>query len=123
MSVRTPASLLWLKPKHLIPIKLASSILPVRILTLIGGCFLAGLIQATGAPVTIRMSTQWPLASTNGLSFLHFKDRLEAESKGDIHVEVYDNAKLYGDTAIAEAVSSGEVDMGFVSLSRYAAVI
>jgi C4-dicarboxylate-binding protein DctP len=79
--------------------------------------------QATGAPITIRISTQWPLANSNNLSFVHFKERLEAESKGDIRVEIYDNAKLYGDNTVAEAVRSGAVEMGFVSLTRYAAIV
>jgi C4-dicarboxylate-binding protein DctP len=79
--------------------------------------------QATGAPITIRISTMWPLSHANNLTFLHFKERLEAESNGDIHVEIYDSAKLYGDTTVAEAVRSGAVDMGYVSLSRYAATV
>src|SRR5215471_11856897 len=84
---------------------------------------LSGHLQAASASLTIRISTMWPLSHSNNLSFLHFKERLEAESKGDIHVDIYDSAKLYGDTTIAEAVSFGAVDMGYVSLSRYAATI
>jgi C4-dicarboxylate-binding protein DctP len=84
---------------------------------------MAGQSQGTGAPITIRISTMWPLTSSNSISFLHFKARLEAESKGEIHVEIHDSAKLYGDSTIAAAVSSGAVDMGYVSLSRYAGTI
>jgi hypothetical protein len=90
-------------------------------------CLLVFLIpappQAAAASITIRISTQWPLPSSNNFSFLHFKERVEAESKGDIRVEIYDNAKLYGDSTVAEAISSGAVEMGFVTLSRYAAMI
>jgi C4-dicarboxylate-binding protein DctP len=84
---------------------------------------MASHMQAAGAPLTIRISTQWPLDNSNNHSFLHFKERLEAESKGEIHVEIYDSAKLYGDSAVAEAVSSGAVEMGYVSLPRYAAKV
>jgi C4-dicarboxylate-binding protein DctP len=79
--------------------------------------------QAAAAPITIRISTQWPLGNSNNFSFLHFKEKVEAESNGDIRVEIYDNAKLYGDNTVAEAVRSGAVEMGFVTLSRYAAMI
>jgi C4-dicarboxylate-binding protein DctP len=84
---------------------------------------MTGHLRAADAPITIRISTLWPLDNSYNHSFLHFKDRLEAESKGDIHVEIYDSAKLYGDSAVAEAVSSGAVEMGYVSLPRYAAKI
>jgi TRAP-type C4-dicarboxylate transport system substrate-binding protein len=79
--------------------------------------------HAADAPVTIRVSTQWPLVNPSNLPFIHFKERVEAESHGSIRVEIYDAAKLYGDSAIAEAVSSGAVEMGYVNLSRYAAII
>ena len=78
---------------------------------------------ASDALVTVRVSTQWPLANASNLTFLHFKQRVEAESKGGIHVEIYDAATLYGDSEVAEAISSGAVEMGFVSLSRYAPII
>jgi C4-dicarboxylate-binding protein DctP len=78
-------------------------------------------VYASDAPVTIRISTQNPTQSN--LTFIHFKERVEAESKGGIHVEIFDSAKLYGDSEIAEAVSSGAVEMGWVTLPRYAAII
>jgi C4-dicarboxylate-binding protein DctP len=88
-------------------------------------CFLlfVSSARAADAPITIRVSTQWPLANSSNLTFIHFKERVEAESKGALRVEIYDGAKLYGDSAIAGAVSSGAVEMGYVNLSRYAAII
>jgi C4-dicarboxylate-binding protein DctP len=80
-------------------------------------------LRAAEAQTTIRISSHWPRANKNNVTFLHFKERVEAESKGSIHVEIFDAAKLYGDNEIAEAVSSGAVEMGFVNLSRYAASI
>jgi C4-dicarboxylate-binding protein DctP len=83
----------------------------------------AGSSRAADAPITIRVSTQWPLANSSNLTFIHFKERVEADSKGALRVEIYDGAKLYGDSAIAGAVSSGAVEMGYINLSRYAAII
>src|SRR5215475_3162893 len=80
--------------------------------------------HAADAPlIIIKASTQWPLAYPSNLPLIHFKERVEADSHGSIRVEIYDAAKLYGDSTIAEAVSSGAVEMGFVTLSRYAAII
>jgi C4-dicarboxylate-binding protein DctP len=88
--------------------------------------FALGLLEAPRAPcdpILIRISTQTPLASPSNLTFIHFKERVEKESQGEIRVEIYDSARLFDDSQIAGAVADGKVEIGFVVLSRYAAKI
>jgi C4-dicarboxylate-binding protein DctP len=51
---------------------------------------------------------------------VHFKERVEAASNGSIKIEIHDSARLYSDDGIAQAVTSGAVEMGYVNLARYA---
>lgn len=44
---------------------------------------------------------------------------MEAQSGGEIRIEIYDAAKLYSDSEIADAVGDGRVEIGYVTLPRY----
>lgn len=82
-----------------------------------------GQSVAAEPPLVIRFSTQAPPDGQQFQSMLHFKERVEAESQGKIRVDLYDTGKLYEDNKVAAAVSSGEVEIGHVNLSRYAETI
>jgi C4-dicarboxylate-binding protein DctP len=82
---------------------------------------------ATAAPAaaetTLRLTLQLPLKSHLGQNLTMFKEEVERESKGDIRIEIYDSAQLYKDSEVPQAVGSGAIEMGTVSLTRYAGVI
>jgi len=78
---------------------------------------------ADGQPLVLRFSTQAPSGAEYFESMLHFKDRVEAESKGMIRIDLFDSGKLYDSDTIAAAVSSGSVEIGMVNLTRYGETI
>ncbi|MDH5556699.1 MAG: TRAP transporter substrate-binding protein DctP [Alphaproteobacteria bacterium] len=71
------------------------------------------------AETTLRITLQLPLKAHLGQNLLMFKNEVEAESKGDIKVEIYDSAQLYKDKEVPQAVGSGAIEMGVASLTRY----
>ena len=84
---------------------------------LVAGMMLAG--PAFAAEVTLRITLQLPMKSHLGQNLLLFKEKVEALSDGEIAVEIYDSAQLYRDKDVPEAVSSGQIEMGVVSLTQY----
>lgn len=75
--------------------------------------------QAVAADVTLRISLQLPMKSHLGQNLQVFKDEVEAQSKGEIAVEIYDSAQLYKDKEVPAAVGSGAIEMGVASSTRY----
>lgn len=71
------------------------------------------------ADVTARISLQLPLKSHLGQNLALFKSEVEANSGGEITVEIYDSAQLYKDKEVPAAVGSGAIEMGVASLTRY----
>jgi C4-dicarboxylate-binding protein DctP len=69
--------------------------------------------------VAVRLSTQFPPESELFQSMLHFKERVEAESKGAIRIDIYDTGKPYDSDKIAYAVSEGRIEMGQVPVHRF----
>lgn len=90
-------------------------------ITTITAVVLAALLSTTtnAADTTLRITLQLPLKSHLGQNLLLFKKQVEAESKGDIAVEIYDSAQLYKDKEVPQAVGSGQIEMGVASLTRY----
>src|SRR5262249_18657889 len=78
---------------------------------------------ADDVPLTIRLSTQTPPNGEVFESMRHFKERVEAETTGKVQIEIYDSGKLYDNDKIAAAVTSGKVERGMLSLTRYADTI
>jgi len=74
---------------------------------------------AASAKTTLRITLQLPLKSHLGQNLLLFKDEVEKASNGEISVEIYDSAQLYKDKEVPQAVSSGQIEMGVASLTRY----
>lgn len=71
------------------------------------------------AKTTLRITLQLPLKSHLGQNLLLFKEEVEKLSGGEIEVEIYDSAQLYRDKEVPEAVGSGQIEMGVVSLTQY----
>lgn len=74
---------------------------------------------AAADDVTLRISLQLPLKSNLGENLTLFKSEVERASNGEIDVEIYDSAQLFKDKEVPEAVSSGAIEMGVASLTRY----
>ncbi len=81
------------------------------------------MVQPAQAEKTLRITLQLPLKHHLGQNLVAFKDEVERETKGSIKVEIYPSAQLYKDAEVPQAVSSGAVDMGVASLTRFAGTV
>lgn len=95
-----------------------------KLLTFVSAVAVAATLS-TGAMAekTLRITLQLPLKSHLGQNLLGFKEEVEAKSNGDLKVEIYDSAQLYKDKEVPQAVSSGAIEMGSASITRYAGTI
>jgi len=82
--------------------------------------FGAGSVQAE---TVLRITLQLPIKSSLGQNLVAFKKEVETASKGDIKIEIYPSAQLYKDKAVPQAVSSGAIEMGTASITRFAGTI
>ncbi|MEX1306350.1 MAG: TRAP transporter substrate-binding protein DctP [Rhodovibrionaceae bacterium] len=78
---------------------------------------------AAEAQTTLRVTSQLPPSHPVTANLYEFKEIVEAESGGDLIIEIFDSAQLYKDSEVPQAVSSGAVEMGAASLTRYAGTI
>ena len=98
-----------------------------RPLTLIA--FTLAIVGAGGswgtasAETSLRITTQLPLFTPLGQNLVRFKELVEAESGGELVVEIYPAAQLYTDKEVPGAVASGQIEMGSSSLARFAGTI
>jgi C4-dicarboxylate-binding protein DctP len=76
-------------------------------------------VQTADAKTTLRLTLQLPLKSVLGQNVLMFKEEVEAATKGEIEVQIFDSAQLYDDKDVPKAVGSGQIEMGVASLARY----
>ncbi len=85
----------------------------------------AGLVfaGAAQAQTTLRITLQLPIKSHLGQNLLQFEEEVEKASGGDIQIEIYPSAQLYKDKEVPQAVSSGAIEMGVASLTRFAGTI
>ncbi|MBN2751115.1 MAG: TRAP transporter substrate-binding protein DctP [Rhodospirillaceae bacterium] len=82
-----------------------------------------GLVLPSGfadAATVLRLTSQMPAKHHIGQNLLAFKKEVESVSKGDLKIEIYPASQLYKDAETPQAVSSGAVDMGSVSLAQFA---
>ncbi len=86
-------------------------------------CTAAVSASAQDAPLKIRLTTMSSPDSPISLSIEHFKQRVEQESQGSIQVEIFFSSKLHSDQDAIAAIGTGAVEMGAVSLVRYAAKV
>lgn len=75
------------------------------------------------AETTIRVTLQLPETHPLGVNLNAFKKIVEAESKGEIKVQIFPSAQLYKDKQVPEAVGSGAIEMGTASLTRFAGTV
>ncbi len=93
---------------------------------LAGAALTAALTLGSGAAeaqTTLRVTSQLPPSHPVTANLYEFKELVEAESEGDLIIEIFDSAQLYKDSEVPQAVSSGAVEMGTASLTRYAGTI
>lgn len=74
---------------------------------------------ASAADLTLRITLQTSLKSNLGQNLALFETLLEKASGKSIDVQIYDSAQLYRDKEVPEAVSSGQIEMGVASLTRF----
>ncbi|MFI8620092.1 TRAP transporter substrate-binding protein DctP [Marinomonas sp. NPDC078689] len=78
---------------------------------------------SAAAETTLRISLQLPLTHHLGKNLMDFKKEVEAKSQGDIKVKIFPSAQLFKDSEVHQAVSSGAIEMGVISLSQLAGTI
>ncbi len=81
------------------------------------------LPQTVLAEKVLRISLQLPIKHHLGQNLLNFKEEVERETNGDIKIEIYPSAQLYKDKEVPQAVSSGAIEMGVASITRFAGTI
>ncbi len=92
----------------------------LRTVMLIGACTAA--LPAL-AETTIRLSLQLPLKHHLGQNVVDFKNEVEKNSNGEIKVQIFPSAQLFKDSEVHQAVSSGAIEMGVMSLAKLAGTI
>jgi len=93
----------------------------VAALALTGG--IVGATLSAAAQTTLRVTLQLPLKHHLGQNILEFKKEVEEKSGGDLKIEIFPSAQLYKDKEVPQAVSSGAVEMGIASLTRFAGTV
>ena len=78
---------------------------------------------AAFAEKTLRITLQLPIKHHLGQNLLDFKQEVERETGGSLKIEIYPSAQLYKDKEVPQAVSSGAIEMGVASLTRFAGTI
>jgi len=87
---------------------------------LAGGMALPGAARATTKPeITLRFSHVVAGETPKGLAANRFKVLVEQRSGGRIGVQVFPNARLYGDHDEMQALQLGAVDLVAPSLSKF----
>ena len=84
---------------------------------------IALLSSATLAQTKLRISLQLPIKHHLGQNLLDFAQEVEKESNGSLKIEIYPSAQLYKDKEVPQAVSSGAIEMGVASITRFAGTI
>ncbi len=95
-----------------------------RFLSALSGLALVALLALPAeAKTTLRITLQLPIKSHLGQNLLAFEEEVEKATKGEIDVEIYPSAQLYKDKEVPQAVSSGAIEMGTASITRFAGTI
>ncbi len=90
---------------------------------LLAAAAVAGSAIAVQAATTLRVTLQLPIKHHLGQNMLDFKKEVEAKTGGEIKIEIYPSAQLYKDKEVPQAVSSGAIEMGIASLTRFAGTV
>jgi C4-dicarboxylate-binding protein DctP len=88
---------------------------------------LAGALALGGAAMaeakTLRVSSQLPPSHPVTENLINFADMVAEMSGGDLTFEIFHSAQLYKDNEVPQAVSSGAIEMGTASLTRFGGTI
>jgi C4-dicarboxylate-binding protein DctP len=71
------------------------------------------------APTTLRVTLASSLRNPLSQNLIDFKNAIEEDSAGTLHIEIFDNAQLYSETQGRAAVGSGDIDIAVVPLGDY----
>jgi C4-dicarboxylate-binding protein DctP len=76
---------------------------------------LLGPVAAQAQQVQLRLTSQFPSTHHVGRGLVQFRDEVEQRTNRALAVEVVDNARLYKDDQVLDAVSSGKIEMGLIN--------
>jgi C4-dicarboxylate-binding protein DctP len=83
---------------------------------------LAGLalapFAASAEQIKLRVTLQLPITNHLGVNLTQFKTEVEKRSGGQISIEIFDKSRLYRDDQALDAVASGAIEMGSISISQ-----
>jgi C4-dicarboxylate-binding protein DctP len=80
---------------------------------------LVSAVSPADAKKILRLTLQLPLRTALGQNLVMFKEEVEAATKGEIEVQIFDSAQLVSDKDVPKAVGSGQLEMGVASLARF----
>lgn len=87
---------------------------------ILGIIVIFSLTSILSAKTTIRVTLQLPITHSLGKNWQDFKKIVEKESNGDLKVVIFPSAQLYQDKQVPEAVGTGAIEAGSVSITRFA---
>jgi C4-dicarboxylate-binding protein DctP len=76
---------------------------------------LSGPFAAEAQQVKLRLTSQFPSTHHVGKGLVQFRDEVEQRTNKALAIEVFDNARLYKDDQVLDAVSSGKIEMGLIN--------
>lgn len=95
-----------------------------RSLTLLAAAACLSLTTSwVSAETTLRLTLQLPMKHHLGQNVADFKEEVESKTGGEVKVQIFPSAQLYKDKEVPQAVSSGAIEMGVASLTRFAGTV
>jgi TRAP-type C4-dicarboxylate transport system substrate-binding protein len=77
--------------------------------------------QQVTQQVILRATLQTPVSNPfYGRAMLRFKEELGKQSEGGIALQIFDNAQLFTNDQVVDAVSSGAIDIGTTAVHNFA---
>ncbi len=84
--------------------------------------FLAAASSEVAAePTRLRVTMQLPLSSHLGVNLLEFTKAVEKQTEGALTFEITDGGKLYPESKLVGAVSSGAIEMAIIGFNQFSA--
>ena len=75
------------------------------------------------AKTEFRLSNQFPSSHHVSRGLVIFAEKVEEYSNGSVECEIFDNAQLYKDTEIVEALQDGLIEVGLVATNKWSGMI
>jgi C4-dicarboxylate-binding protein DctP len=77
-------------------------------------------LAAAAEQTKLRVTVQLPITNHVGANIIRFKEEVERRTNKAIIVEIFDNSRLYKDSEVLAAVSSGAIEMGSLPYQQFA---